>query len=85
MSTAKIIELLSVQGTLATCRSCGASVRWAKTAAGKHLLINSGAEPLPRASGGYLLSTDHVHWATCPNSGAYRRHVKDAAPSERID
>lgn len=69
------------------CRSCGAPIRWARTAAGKHIPLD--ATPTP--DGNVLLTEDGVatvvgglhvwppdalrwtaHFATCPNADEHR-------------
>ncbi len=74
-------------GGLGTCRSCGAAVRWAHTAAGRAMPLN----PNPHPNGNVALDdngrcrvlaardlphpgpTYRPHWATCPKADAHRR------------
>ena len=82
---ARTILLRSIEGGAAgQCRSCRKLIRWGTTQAGKKMPIDAGA-PLKRVPGvGIEVSTDHVHWATCPNAKQHRREQR-TAPSERID
>lgn len=64
---ARSIALVSVQQRTTTCRWCGASVRWATTPAGKHLLIEAIAT-IAHEDAGLRVSTDSVHWANCPQA-----------------
>lgn len=70
------------------CRSCGAHVYWATTQKnGRPILLNGNARRVvrPTVGGtGLVISSDHVHFATCPHSAEHRRNVR-TAPSERID
>ena len=71
----------------AKCRSCNARVFWAKTQKnGRPILLNSNARQVARqlAGIGWSISSDHVHFATCPHSAQHRRDRR-TAPSERID
>jgi hypothetical protein len=75
--------LQSIDGRATVCRSCGAAIRWAVTERGKKTPLNAAAELHPLQAGGYEVSSDHSHWATCKNAGAHRRAKR--APSEDID
>jgi hypothetical protein len=71
------------------CKSCGAQIRWAKTATGGSMPINPGLvdngnvviegdPPIARvvaAGSGQFIS----HFATCPNADAHRK-PKDPEP-----
>lgn len=81
------IMLRSVEWSSTTCKSCGARIRWAVTQAGKKMPVDvrMGGDAIKRlATGGYEVSSDHVHWATCPHAREHRRNSR-TAPSERID
>ncbi len=64
------------------CRSCGASITWAMTRAGKSVPLDANARLVLQtlATGGYAVPATHVHFATCPQAAAHRRR-----PSEEID
>jgi len=64
------------------CKSCGAPVRWAKTRAGKWVMLN----PEPRAGGNVELVDGLVavvppdgserltaHFSDCPNANGHRK------------
>jgi len=83
--TASRIGLQSVQDwRTATCKYCGRTIRWAVTKAGKNITLEQNANVQPEADGSLTVSTDDVHWATCPRAHAIRRASR-SAPSERID
>lgn len=69
------------------CRSCNERVFWARTQKNrKAILLNGNARLVVRslAGAGFAISSDHVHFATCPHAAAHRRDSR-TAPSERID
>lgn len=85
--TAHLILLQSIDATATTCRSCGARIRWGITQKGKKMPIDvlvGGHTVTKLSTGGYQVSSDHVHWATCPHAREHRRNAR-TAPSERID
>jgi len=71
----------------AKCRSCGARIWWARTQKnGKLIPLNGNARLVarPLAGAGFAISSDHVHFSTCPHAKEHRRDSR-TAPSERID
>ena len=82
------ILLTSIDTTPARCRSCQARVVWARTQKnGKPVLLDVNARRVarPLAGGvGFAISSEYVHFATCPNAAQHRRDGR-TAPSERID
>lgn len=91
MTETRTILLQRIDATATSCRSCGARIRWAVTAAGKRIPLNDDAKSqlstarraLP--DGVFLeVANDHVHFVTCPNAKAHRRE-RTTHPSERID
>lgn len=81
------VLLTSIDPTAARCRSCKARVFWARTKKnGRAIMLNDNAHRVarPLAGAGFAVSSDHVHFATCPNAAAHRRDRR-TAPSERID
>lgn len=61
------------------CRACEAPLTWYETTAGKRMPFDG--EPVPRGSMHQdstrrlivLLSSDDVHWRTCPDADSFRR------------
>lgn len=75
---------------MSLCSSCHATIRWAKTPAGK----NTPLDDQPAADGSLWLDNGvarfvedntpddvvryHPHWATCPNADHHRRRSANA-------
>jgi hypothetical protein len=67
---------------MATCRSCGAEIRWVRSARGKNMPID--AEPERRIvvaeiegmQVGQIRDTFTPHWATCPNADEHRKDTR---------
>jgi len=68
----------------ATCKSCGAPIRWAKTAQGKRMPLNPAPDPRGRLAldatglivqGELAAAGDRYtsHFATCPHAAQHRR------------
>lgn len=62
------------------CRSCDAKLTWFTTVAGKKIPFDG--DPVPRKSDldadrrlVLFLSSDDVHWATCPDADRFRRRT----------
>ena len=56
-----------------SCSSCGASIVWFKTAAGKRIPVDE-ASTLPTDAAHQLdLKRHKSHFATCPNANQHRR------------
>jgi thiamine kinase-like enzyme len=55
---------------LSKCSSCGASIVWLKTAAGKNMPVD--AETVGDADQVYELGKHKPHWASCPNANQHR-------------
>lgn len=49
---------MPVEASEATCKSCGESIWWIKTLAGKNMPLNASGES---------------HWGTCPSADAHRK------------
>lgn len=60
---------------LSNCRSCGASIRWIKTHAGKNMPLNAAAQTfwLERDGDWFTEKGQTSHFATCPNADAHRK------------
>lgn len=69
---------------MATCKSCGAAIVWAKTKAGKHMPMDPEPEQLlveigTGTDGERIWPVVEVrkawrsHWATCPQAAEHRR------------
>lgn len=84
--TASRIGLRSVQDwKTANCKGCGREIRWAVTAAGKNIALEAKANVQKEPDGALTVSTDEVHWATCPRARAFKRLAGRSRPSESID
>lgn len=58
----------------ATCKSCGASIVWGKTKAGKSIPLD--AEPiggLLNEETGEVMKLRQTHYATCPDAADWRK------------
>ncbi len=61
-----------------TCKSCGASILWVRTAKGKQMPLDTKPQKLitlddmPEATG-YMTDCYTPHWATCPQAAQHRR------------
>lgn len=71
-------------GNYGHCKSCGAKICWAQTARFKNIALEAAAMVHKREDGLYEVSSDHVHFANCPQAKAHRRDRR-TMPSERID
>lgn len=81
------IALTSIDRDAARCRSCKARVFWAVTKKnGRPIALNANAHAVarPLVGAGWVISADHVHFATCPHAAQHRMDRR-TAPSERID
>ena len=63
------------------CRSCGASVDWYTTPAGKAMPMNAGAVHLRTTGGGPAdelgdFDRADTHWATCPQASTWKAAKK---------
>lgn len=58
-----------------TCRSCGRKIVWAKTAAGKNIPFDEMPEALSKRDTFETVSTEHIHWATCPSADQHRKRA----------
>lgn len=72
------IKLILPKTNTGTCRSCGASIDWYSTPAGKAMPMNAGAIHLQTSGGGPdpelgEFDTADTHWASCPYAGRYKR------------
>ena len=71
--------------TMATCKSCGAEIKWARTASGRrmpldadergNIIIENGVlKVVPKDEiGGILAATYTSHFATCPQAKTHRK------------
>jgi hypothetical protein len=71
-------------GRTAKCRSCRATIVWAKTQGGAWLAVNPSAKRTARVitGVGIAVSSDHVHKATCRGE---HHDGSRTPPSEWID
>ena len=84
--TSSRIGLRSVQEwRTSNCKGCGRAIRWAVTAAGKNIALEAKACVQHAPDGSLTVSTDDVHWATCPRARAFKRLSGRSRPSESID
>lgn len=64
-----------------TCRSCGAPIKWVKTAKGKNMPLDLKSEEKrivvvgagAKGEFGYIVDTYLSHFATCPQANEHRK------------
>jgi hypothetical protein len=79
MSPSRTIEIL-VNGARGSrrrgpgrCRSCGQSIFWVATAAGRPLPFNEVPDVLRLEGDIEQVSAEHVHFGNCPQAGQWRK------------
>lgn len=68
------IELQKLGHAPATCRSCGAPIRWATTVAGKAMPLNADFR-LQHEGRRMWVEAKDTHWGSCPNANEHRRRT----------
>ena len=65
---------------MSTCKSCGASITWATTPAGKSMPLDAKGETMYLVEGGVTTTVTcrpvvvrRPHWAACPGADAHRK------------
>jgi hypothetical protein len=56
-----------------TCRGCSRKIFWVATVAGKPTCFDDVPEVLSLDGDVETVSTEHVHWATCPKRADFKR------------
>lgn len=70
--TSRTVLLQSVSDRQARCQSCSSPIRWATTAKGKGIPLDARAQ-IEQRDDGPVVSSDDVHWATCPHAERHRK------------
>jgi uncharacterized OB-fold protein len=60
---------------ISACKGCGRKIMWVRSVAGNNIPFDEVPEPISVSEDGRIetVSTEHVHWGTCPERNQFRR------------